>query len=344
MGKRKILAVFLIVFTVMLSSFAFYAYQLIYTPNVLTDIEQNILFTIDKGDDFAAVQKKLGDARIINDMVAFSFVAKLMDYDEAVKPGHYTLTPKMTNVELVRYLRQGNPIVKVTFHTAKRLENLASVFSEYLLVDSADFVSYFRSEGVEEITGMDDQNIIGLFMPETYEFYYRAEPKEILDKVKKTYDTFWDENRLQKAEKIGLTPQEVTVLASIVLGETSKLDEAPTIAGLYKNRLDMGMRLQADPTLVFAQNDYSIRRVKKGDRDIDSPYNTYMYKGLPPGPINMPGKGYLDAVLNMEKHDYIYFCADASFNGYHIFAKTYDDHLKNARKLWKALNQRGIER
>lgn len=343
MGKRKILAVFLIVFTVMLSSFAFYAYQLIYTPNVLTEGADEVLFTIGKSESFSDVQKKLGDARIVNDMVAFSFVAKVMGYHENVQPGHYTLQPKMTNVDLVRYLKIGNPIVDVQFHFARRIENLGGIFSKHLLVDSAEFVRYFKGDEARRLTGLDENNIIGLFIPDTYEFYYKASNEDILKKMQKNYDRYWTDDKKQKAKNLGLSAQEVTTLASIVRAETAKTEEAKKIAGVYYNRIERGMLLQADPTLIHAHNDYTIRRVRKGHREIDSPYNTYKYTGLPPGPINVPGKPYLDAVLDLEDHDFIFFCADASLNGYHVFAKNYNSHLVNARKLWRTLNQRNIQ-
>ncbi len=344
MGKRKILAVFLIVFSVMLSSFAFYGHQVIYTPNVLVDAQEDRILTIPKGMTFETLQNKLYDDRYVNDLVSFSLVAKILNYDDGVQPGHYTLTPNMTNVRLVKFLKAGNPPVRVPFNSARRLGDLINHFEKYLAVDSAEFMQHVALEDVQAKYGFDEANMISMFLPDTYEFFYKSSPEVILNKMKAAYDQFWTEERLQKAKNIGLTPQQVSVLASIVRGETAKMDEAPKIAGLYKNRLDIGMRLQADPTLVFANEDFTIRRVKKGDREIDSPYNTYKYKGLPPGPINMPTKAYLDAVLNLENHDHIYMVADASFNGYHVFSKDYDEHLKNARKLWRALNKREIDR
>jgi UPF0755 protein len=344
MRNRKILALFLIVFTVMLSSFTFYGYQLIYTPNVNVDNDQEIIFTIDKGMDFKELQDKLYTTRVVNDLVAFSFMAKLMGYHKNIQPGHYTIKPNMTNLEAIRYLRIGNPIVEVTFQNLRRIDDVSAVFAEYLLVDSATLSQYFDREEVQVKYGLNRENLIGLFMPDSYEFFYKATPEQILDKMKANYDAYWTEERLQKAKNLNLTPAEVTTLASIVKGETSKLDEAPRIAGAYLNRLRIGMRLQADPTLIFAKEDYNIRRVRKGDREVDSPYNTYKYGGLPPGPINMPEKAYLNAVLNAESHQYIYFCAKADFSGYHAFAKDFDTHLLNARAFQRALNQRGIDR
>lgn len=344
MRNRKILAVFLIVFTVMLSSFAFYSYQLIYTPNINVANDQEIIFTIDKGMDFKELQDKLYNGRVVNDLVAFSFMAKLMGYHKNVQPGHYTLTPNMTNLEVIRYFKIGNPIVEVTFHNLRRLGDVAQMFSEHLRLDSAELMQYFAREEVQSKYKMDQYNLIGLFMPDTYEFFYKATPEQIMDKMQQNYDRFWTEERMQQAANINLTPQQVTTLASIVRAETSKADEASTIAGVYLNRLRIGMRLQADPTLIFAQEDFSIRRVRKGDRDVDSPYNTYKYAGLPPGPIGMPEKRYLNAVLNAETHDYLYFCAKPDFSGYHSFSDDFDTHLKNARAFQRALNQRGIDR
>ena len=211
-------------------------------------------------------------------------------------------------------------------------------------MDSAEWSQYFSQEEVQMQVGLNRENMISMFLPDTYEFYYKVDPDDLMGRMKETYDKFWTDERLQKAENIGLSPQEVSTLASIVRGETAKMDEASAVAGVYYNRLRKGMRLQADPTLIFAQQDFSIRRVRKGDKEIDSPYNTYKYKGLPPGPIYMTTKAYIDAVLNVEDHEYMYFCAKADFSGYHAFAKDFDTHLKNARKFQRALNERGIER
>jgi UPF0755 protein len=328
----------------MLSSFAFYAYQLIYTPNINVDTDEEIIFTIDKGMTFKELQDKLYNTGVVNDLVAFSFLGKLMDYDENVQPGHYTLQPNMTNLAAIRYFKIGNPVIKVSFQNLRRVDEVAKVFSTFLLVDSATLSQYFDREEVQRTYGLNRENLIGLFMPDTYEFFYKASPEQIMDKMKDNFDAFWTESRIQQAENLGLSKAEVITLASIVKGETAQLSEAPTVAGVYLNRLRIGMRLQADPTLIYAQQDYSIRRVRKGDKAVDSPYNTYKYAGLPPGPINMPSKAYIDAVLKSEKHDYLYFCARADFSGYHAFAKNFDDHLKNARAFQRALNLRGIDR
>lgn len=344
MRKLKVLAAFLIVFTVLLSSFSFYAYQMLYTPNINIGTEEDITFSINEGTTFKELQHKLVDSKMVNDLVTFSFLAKMVGYDKNIQPGHYTFQTDMTNLETIRFLRRGNPTVKVQFHNVRSIDNLAAIFSRYFAMDSAAWSQYFSREDVQKKVGFDRENIISLFMPDTYEFYYKVAPDDLINQMKGLYDKFWTDERLQKAENIGLTPQEISILASIVKGETAKMDEASMVAGVYYNRLKKGMRLQADPTLIFARQDFTIRRVLKGDKEIDSPYNTYKHKGLPPGPIYMATKAYIDAVLNIEDHAYLYFCAKADFSGYHSFEKTFDAHLKNAQKFRRALSERGIER
>jgi len=344
MRKRKILAVFLVVFSVMLSSFAFYGYQILYTPNFLIEAEEPQVLTIERGTSFQQLQQQLDKGNYVNDLMSFSFLSKILGYDANVQPGHYTLQPDMANLEVIKFLRRGNPPVRVSFQSVRKLDNLSAIFGERLYADSAEWSQYFRREEVQEEYGMNRQNLIGLFMPDTYEFYYKATPEEVMQRMHQAYKDFWNAERKQKAQNMGMTPQEVTTLASIVQAETAMQDEASRVAGVYKNRLDMGMRLQADPTLIFAKDDFSIRRVRKGDKEVESPYNTYKYKGLPPGPINMPSRSYIDATLNYEDHDYLYFCARADFSGYHAFAESYRQHMKNAYAFQQALDNREIYR
>jgi len=201
-----------------------------------------------------------------------------------------------------------------------------------LLQDSV----YIRSFEFEEET------ILSLFIPNTYEFWWNTSATGLFDRMHEEYQKFWTEERKQKAAALGLSQKEVSTLASIVQAESQKSDERPRIAGVYINRLRMGMPLQADPTLVFAAGDFNIKRVTAKQMAIDSPYNTYKYTGLPPGPINLPDLNSLDAVLNAEKHDYLYFCAKADFSGYHSFAVGYNEHLSNARRYQQALNAANI--
>ena len=344
MRRKNIIAIFLVVFTMMLSSFAFYTYQIIYTPNVLIE-GQPTKITIPHGMSFGEFQTQLSKSRIVNDAVSFGFLSKLKELDKNLKPGMYQLQPDMTNVELINLLRSGAQTpVNLTFSNARLLSQLPKKLAQNLETDSAQMASIVLSDTTAAHYGFKANTFISMFIPNTYQVYWTDSPKMILDRMKREYDAFWTEERLQKAKNLNLTPVEVSTLASIVQGETNKMDEAPTVAGVYINRLQRDIALQADPTLVFAMGDFTIRRILNKDKEFESPYNTYKYRGLPPGPINMPSIAALDAVLNYQEHSYLYFCAKEDFSGYHVFAKTLVEHNRNARKFQRALNKERIFR
>lgn len=344
MRKKYFIAIFLVVFTMMLSSFAFYTYQILYTPNVLIE-EEDRYFAIPKGTTFKELQNMLAEQRIVNDLVSFSFLAKLKDLDTNVKNGMYLIKGDMTNIELINLLRSGSQTpVKLTFSNARLLTQLPKILTYNLEIDSADLAPLLLNDTTADYYGFSKETFISMFIPNTYEVYWTLSPKGLLDRMKSEYDRFWTEERVNKAEALGMSKIEVSTLASIVQGETNKMDEAPAIAGVYINRLKRRIPLQADPTLVFAIGDFSIRRILNKDKEFESPYNTYKYQGLPPGPINMPGIPALNAVLNYETHNYLYFCAKDDFSGYHAFAKTLREHNVNARKFQRALNMQRIYR
>ncbi|MDE0471316.1 MAG: endolytic transglycosylase MltG [Ekhidna sp.] len=344
MRKRNIIAVFLIVFTVMLSSFTFYAYQIAYTPNILVEAAPMKL-EVSHSTSFKELQNELSERRIINDPVSFGFLAKLKNLDTNMKPGNYTLASDMTNIQLINLLKSGHQTpVNLTFSNARSLSQLSKNLVQNLEIDSAQMAQLLFGDSTARHYGFEPHNFIGMFIPNTYQVYWTATPKDILDRLKREYDNFWSQERIQKAKNLNMSKKEVSTLASIVQGETNKMDEAPKIAGVYINRLQRGIPLQADPTLVYAIGDFSIRRILNKDKAFDSPYNTYKYSGLPPGPINMPSIAALDAVLNYEEHGYLYFCAKEDFSGYHTFAKTLKQHNKNAIKFQKALNKERIYR
>lgn len=330
------LAFFLIVSTLTIT-FIFYGYQIVYTPNILVDRDDR-LFIIRSGSSFRKVQEDLGKGAFVNDMVSFSFMARLYDYDQNIVPGRYALRRNMTNIEAIRTLQSGNrQTANVTFTNVRLLDELAEKITKNIGVSPSEFndaLDDFISTNQE---GFTRQNAIGMFLPNTYEVYYNVLPDELITRMLSEYKKFWNNDRLAKAKQLGLTPKEVSTLASIVQAESVKPDEAPIIAGLYINRLKKDIPLQADPTLVFAVGDFTIKRVLNEHKAVDSPYNTYKYAGLPPGPINMPQIATIDAVLNHEKHNYIYMCAKEDFSGYHNFASTLTEHNKNARKYQTAL-------
>ncbi len=344
MRRKNLIAIFLVVFTMMLSSFAFYVYQILYTPNILIEKEDR-LFSIPKESTFSGVRKKLYEEGILNDAVSFSFLARLKGYDKEVKPGMYLLKANMTNLGVINLLRSGSETpIKLTFSYARLLKQLPKLLALNLEIDSADMAAVLLHDTTATHYGFKPETFISMFIPNTYEVYWTATPKNILDRMKKEYDHFWTEDRLQKAKNLNMTKEEVATLASIVKAETNKMDEADRIAGVYINRLRRRIPLQADPTLVFAIGDFTIRRILNKDKDFDSPYNTYKHYGLPPGPINMPNISALNAVLNYEEHKYLYFCAKEDFSGYHVFAKTLREHNVNARRFQRALNKQRIYR
>lgn len=344
MKKTKFIAAFIIVFGVMLSSFAFYSYQVLFTPNILIN-KQDQFFAIPKKTTFKELQERLMREGIVNDLVSFSFLSRLKDYDTQIKPGMYLLKKDMSNTEAINLLRAGiQTPVKLTFTSARKIEDLSSRLTEGLMIDSLDMAPLLLSDSVARTYGFDSLTFISMFLPNTYEVYWTISPKELLDRMHQEYRSFWSEKQIAKARSIGLSPIEVATLASIVGSETNKMDEAPTIAGVYINRLKRGIPLQADPTLVFAIGDFSIRRILNKDKSYVSPYNTYLNRGLPPGPIKMPSISALEAVLNYEDHRYLYFCAKADFSGYHVFASTLTEHNRNAREFQRALNQERIYR
>ena len=335
--------VFLIAGSVLGISLTFYFYQVFFSANTLVESDQPYLLKIPSNSVYKNVVDQLYEERVINDAVSFGFVAKILGYQEAVKPGLYQIDPKMSNLQLVRMLRSGQQTpVRVTFNTIRTKEDLAEKISANLEVSKEQFLELLKDSVYIRKYGFEEETVMSLFIPNTYEFWWDTSAEELFERMHKEYQIFWTDARKQKAQDLGLSQQEVSTLASIVQAESQKSDERPKIAGVYLNRLRIGMPLQADPTLVFAAGDFSIKRLTAKQMAIDSPYNTYKYAGLPPGPINLPDINSLDAVLNFEKHSYLYFCAKEDFSGYHSFAVGYDEHLNNARRYQRALNAANI--
>ena len=344
MRKKNLLVIFLVVFTMMLSSFTFYIYQILYTPNVLVE-DQGRFFAVPHGMVFKQLQNKLVTERVVNDLVSFSFLARLKGLDTNLKPGMYSLEGDMTNIRLINLLRSGAQTpINLTFSNARLLSQLPKILTQNLEIDSADMANLLLADSTAIHYGFNNQTFISMFIPNTYQVYWTATAKDILDRMKLEYDHFWTEERIQKAAAINMTKEEVATLASIVQGETNKIDEIPTISGVYINRLKKGIPLQADPTLIFSIGDFSIRRILNKDKEFDSPYNTYKNSGLPPGPISMPSIAALNSVLNYENHRYLYFCAKDDLSGYHVFARTLSEHNINARKFQRVMNLERIYR
>ena len=233
--------------------------------------------------------------------------------------------------------------MNVVFNNIRTRDQLAERISLQLEAKSHAILNLMNDEDYVHRFGMNSENILAMFIPNTYEFYWNTSADQFLQRMKKEYDKFWNADRIRKARSIGFKPSEVSVLASIVQQETNRDDEKNIIAGVYINRYKKGMKLEADPTLVYALGDFNVNRVLNVYKAIDSPYNTYKYAGLPPGPICLPTKTSIDAVLNYIHHNYIYFCAKEDFSGHHAFAATYSEHCVNAKRFQRALDRRGIK-
>lgn len=320
----------------------FKLYQAFLGPSVTS---HEAYFYVYTGDSYDQVLERIKAQNIVRHPALFDFAAARMDYPDMVKPGRYKLTPGMNNRRFIGNLRGGyQDAVKLQFANIRLKEDFAGFLGRNFEADSAAFSAILNNEAVAEKYGFTKDNFYTMFIPDTYNIYWNTSPDKVIERLYEEYRKFWTEERLEKAKALNLTPVEVSILASIVRGEALHNDEMSQIAGLYLNRLKKGMLLQADPTVIFAHNDFTIRRVLNRHLILDNPYNTYRYKGLPPGPINMPPIVAIDAVLNPAQHNYIYMCAKEDFSGYHAFAETVTEHQVNARKFQKALDERNIKR
>lgn len=339
---RNSVYVMLFLFFSMLMIVGYYVYSRVFVPNVKPSNAELYIY-IPTGAGFSDVLSSLSKQDLLIDIESFEWTSRRMKYDSNIKAGRYLVTNGMNNHELVSLLRSGRQRpVKVTFNNIRTVEQLAGRVSKLLEADSASIVAVFKDEQLLKRNGFNLYNGISIIIPNTYEFYWNSTALKFYERMYKEYKTFWNQSRTAKAEAIGLTIEQVSVIASIVQQETQQDLEKVLIAGVYINRFKKDWKLEADPTLVFALGDFTVRRVLNEYKLIDSPYNTYLNYGLPPGPICIPSISSIDAVLNYTAHDYMYFCAKEDFSGFHSFAKTYAEHLSNARKFQRALSHRGI--
>ena len=279
----------------------------------------------------------------IRHRAAFRYYARRIGLAESFRPGHYELEPGMNVIRIARVLKLGlQTPVRVTINNARTPAFLAQKLARQLDADSVAWMQALTSQEQAARLGFDSVSLFSMFIPDSYEFYWTVSPEEFLQQMKREYDRFWSSGRDEQRKRSGLSRLEVMTLASIVYEETRQSDEMPRVAGVYINRLRRGIPLQADPTVKFAMQDFALRRILHKHLRFPSPYNTYINKGLPPSPICMPGQDAIRAVLDFEQHDFIFFCARPEFDGYHNFARTYREHLANARAYSAELNRRNI--
>lgn len=341
----KVVVGFGLIVTAVLGYIAFEAYQNIYKPNVYIQQKDVDYICIPTGSTIDDVTRILYEKGVIINRSSFEWLSKKRKYDQKIYPGRYKITNGMSNNRLVEILRTGTQTpVKLVFNPMRGKERFAGLIGRQLEADSVALLEMLNNPDIAAKYGFSLEAFPSMFVPNTYEFFWNTSAEKFLDKMKKEYDRFWNDSRKAKANALGLSPAEVVTLSSIVEEETVKSSEKPRIAGVYLNRIKKGMMLQADPTVKFAVGDFTLRRILNKHLTKDSPYNTYKYAGLPPGPINFPSPATVNAVLNAEKHSYIYFCAREDFSGYSNFASTLAQHNKNADAYRRALSKRGIFR
>jgi UPF0755 protein len=310
-----------------------------------SNVKRTVMLYIRSKANYQEVLDSLKTKDVFRNFNSFDWLARQKKYPASLKPGAYKIEKGWNNKEVLKVLQYGiQTPVKVTFNNIRTRENLAGRLAKCLEADSATFLAGLNNDSLARSMGYTHEGFPGLFIPNTYQFYWNTSPKKFIERMKRESDLFWNETRKTKAKNLGLSIPQVITLASIVQEETNMNDEKSRIAGVYLNRLRRDWFLQADPTVKFAVGDFTLKRILHAYTLLDSPYNTYKYKGLPPGPINFPEIQSIDAVLNAETSDYFYFCAKEDFSGYHNFSKTLDEHLKYARKYQAALNRNKILR
>lgn len=338
---RKILRyLFYIILAASLAGTAF-LWIVVLKPNVKADTARRIyLPTTSSFNDLIDTLRSSG---ALQNERSFLITARLKSFDRSVKPGSYMIEPGMSNNHIANMLRSGKQApVNVTFNNIRTLDELAGKIGRQIEADSAALSQFFADENNYSAEGFTRETLISAFLPDTYQLYWSMDAKGFYRRMLREYKDFWNDERKSLAEAENLTPTDVSTLASIIDDEVSKDDEKPKIAGVYLNRLRQGIPLQADPTVKFALNDFSIRRVLDDHLETDSPYNTYKYRGLPPGPVRCASKTGIEAVLNAEKHDYLFFVAKADFSGYHHFSRTLAEHNRYASAYRRELNRRRI--
>ena len=339
---KRILYVILIVF-IIAGIKGIDIYRKAFRPNVFTKNKKEYYLYIPTGSSYEDVLGLLYDNNLVKNKTTFEWAAGRMNYRKNIHPGRYKLKNKMTNHKLIVMLRSGlqEPVI-LTFKKTRTLEKLARVISYRIEAEYTEILNLLNNKEYIYQLGFNEHTIKGLFIPNTYEFYWNTSAAQFIKRMLNEHHMFWDKKRTNKAKQMNFTINEVVTLASIVGEESGKEEEKPRIAGVYINRLKKGIKLQADPTVKYAIGDFTIRRVLSKHLQTNSPYNTYRYYGLPPGPITIPSISSIDAVLNYEKHNYLYFCAKEDFSGYHYFSKSLNQHNKYARLYQRALNKRRI--
>ena len=341
---KNILVIVGLIILALLFRWGYRQYSVLFSQSTPDKLSDPFLY-IPRGTTFDGLVQLLVNQQFIRDSTSFREAAGIRNFDNArIRPGRYKIGENWNNFELIRFLKVGEQAtVKLILHNEPNLFKVAGKAARYLETDSQEILQVLNDSAFLAELSLSRENLMTIFIPNTYDFFWSSTPEAFLRRMKIEKDKFWKQNdRLKKAEGLGMTTEEVYTLASIVDRETIAASEKKRVAGLYLNRLKKGIRLQADPTAVFGSGDFEARRVLKWHIEFDSPYNTYLYSGLPPGPICMASISGIDAVLNAEKHDYLYMCAKPDYSGLHAFSKSFSAHQENARRYRRWLSAMGI--
>ena len=339
----KTIGILLLVMFIAFAGAGYVYYRVFKKPNFSP--QKTVYVYVRPETSFDDLLLQLKDVGKLNDEKSFLLWADYKKYSENMKTGRYAVEPNMTNNQLLRNLMSGKQSpIRLTFNNIRTIPQFAGKVSQQLMIDSLTLLNTLQDKALLAQSGYTRESLPALFIPDTYEVYWNISPEKFFERMKKEFDRFWNPARLEKAEKIGLTPVQIGTLASIVEEETNKKDEFSIVAGLYINRLKKGMKLQADPTVKYAVGDFTLRRILNVHLEKESPYNTYLNYGLPPGPIRFPSGPVIDAVLNYSHHDYIFMCAKEDLSGRHNFAVTAQEHSRNRDKYVAALNRLKIYR
>lgn len=343
MKALKIIGVIAIIGMIVGGGVAYYFYQMIYGVNIKSSNAPHELY-IKTGSDLEDVVRQLVQKDILKNEDSFRWLAEQMNYGNKIYPGKYLIPAQISNRALLLQLRAGKQTpIKFTINNIRTKTQLAGLVGTQLEADSLAMMKLLNDSTFLAQKQLTKNNVIAIFMADTYLFNWNTSEQAFFDRMYKEYKKFWDEQKTNKAQAFELSPYEVITLASIVEAETNKVDEMNAVAGLYLNRLEIGMALQADPTLKFAVGDFTLKRILNKHKEVDSPYNTYKNPGLPPGPISIPSKVAINAVLNPQDHNYLYMCAKEDNSGYHNFATNLREHAINARKYQRMLDRLNIK-
>jgi len=345
-GRIKKIRIWLIVIALLLvigASGSWVIFSWIYRPALVQIEEESAYIYIPTGSDYLDLFSQLVELNWHKNIKAFDWVAQKKNLPAHIHPGRYKVFQGMSNDSLINLLRSGKQSeLMLSYNSMRTFPKLAGIIAKQIEADSLSLINEFTKISTMDSLGFSKEQWFGMFIPNSYRFFWNTDARGFVNRMHKEYLRYWNDGRKKKLESMGMSVEELITLASIIQDETARVSDMPRIAGIYMNRLEKGMRLQACPTVIYALGEPRVKRLLNKHLKVKSPYNTYIHRGLPPGPIRIASLQAIEACINYEKHDYLYFSAKEDFSGATVYAKSYGQHLRNARKYQKALNERNI--